>query len=150
MRIRWLLLMVLSLAGCEQNETINLSALPVLDQPETADVLEPERLVFINYWAVWCKPCVDELPELYRFASRYPNEVSVYAVNFDGLEPDQLRRDGQRVGIAIPSLLVDPQSLMSYPPPRGLPTTYVLDGGALVTVLEGPQTMESLVKVIKQ
>lgn len=28
-----------------------------------------DELVFINVWATWCKPCIEELPELQQFAT---------------------------------------------------------------------------------
>ena len=38
--------------------------------------------ILINYWATWCKPCVEELPVIEQFANRHP-EVKVLLVSLD-------------------------------------------------------------------
>ena len=42
--------------------------LPVLKdlQGQNMDIFKdnPSRLIVVNFWAVWCKPCVQEFPEL--------------------------------------------------------------------------------------
>ena len=40
------------------------------------------KWVYINYWAEWCKPCAEEIPELNKFAAATPS-VLVLSVNFD-------------------------------------------------------------------
>ncbi|MFT4997247.1 MAG: thiol-disulfide isomerase/thioredoxin, partial [Flavobacteriales bacterium] len=41
------------------------------------------KWTYINYWATWCKPCIEEIPELNEFAAQNPYLV-VLGVNFDG------------------------------------------------------------------
>jgi len=43
------------------------------------------RVVLVHFWATWCPPCVDELPELDRFWQRYRNNPSIalYSVSVD-------------------------------------------------------------------
>lgn len=36
----------------------------------------------VNFWATWCGPCVEELPEIKAFAEAHP-EVEVLLVNLD-------------------------------------------------------------------
>ena len=43
------------------------------DKPETGGVPRLEDLrgqwVLVNYWAQWCKPCIEEIPELNQLDS---------------------------------------------------------------------------------
>ena len=39
--------------------------------------------VVINYWAQWCKPCIEEIPELNALDQKY-EQVTVLGVNYDG------------------------------------------------------------------
>jgi thiol-disulfide isomerase/thioredoxin len=42
------------------------------------------KIVFINFWASWCAPCQEELPELNRLAAQYKGKkVRVLAINVD-------------------------------------------------------------------
>ena len=104
------------------------------------------RWVLINYWAEWCAPCREEIPEL----NRLHNEgdvlnVAVMGVNFDGLAGEPLTALMDRMGIGFPVLLEDPRARWSQDLPSVLPSTLVIDPeGNLRTVLVGPQTYESL------
>ena len=49
-----------------------------------------ETLV-INFWATWCKPCIQELPAFEKLGQRYEDEgVAVVLVSLDF--PDQLEK----------------------------------------------------------
>lgn len=41
------------------------------------------RVVVLNTWAMWCRPCVTELPTLAALDAAYGEEVAVVAVNVD-------------------------------------------------------------------
>ncbi len=106
--------------------------------------------LFINYWALWCKPCRVEIPELNQFAEHNQGKVTVIAVNFDGVTGEELRKQVQQLNIQFTVVTKDPASLLEYSRPQVLPTTYVLaPGGALHKILLGPQTQASLREAIK-
>ena len=103
------------------------------------------RWVFINYWAEWCAPCREEIPELNAFAAAHPDRVRVLSVNFDGAAGEQLDAQIAALGIAFPTLLADPRTALGVPPAQGLPETLVIDPqGRLQRVLQGPQTRATL------
>lgn len=47
------------------------------------------RILFLNVWATWCKPCVEEFPDLVKLDSAYPDSVvDIVAVSVD--YPDEM------------------------------------------------------------
>ncbi|WP_019530549.1 TlpA family protein disulfide reductase [Dasania marina] len=112
--------------------------------------LYPGQWLFINYWASWCKPCLEEIPELNRFAQQQAQQVKVFAVNFDGLQGDELQQQAQKFGIDYIVLAQDPAPALNLSLPTGLPTTYVYNPeGKLHKTLLGPQTIDSLLAAMQ-
>lgn len=105
--------------------------------------------VVINYWAIWCKPCIQEIPEL-NALNELP-EVTVLGVNYDGAAAEELRQQTEQLGIAFDVLATDPANELGIDRPVVLPTTLILDpAGELRTTLVGPQTFESLAQATGQ
>lgn len=108
------------------------------------------KWVFINYWAGWCQPCVEEIAALNRFYENNKQKVAVFAFNFDNLSVKQQLKLIKQHKITYSSLLNDPAKLLHLTDVVGLPTTFVLNPeGKLIRTLFGPQTLNSLNKVIR-
>lgn len=102
------------------------------------------RWVVLNYWAKWCKPCIEEIPELNALNARY-EQVQVLGVNYDGASGAELQQQIAALGIAFPVVLEEPSSALQFSLPRVLPSTLIFNPeGELVHTLLGPQTLESL------
>ncbi len=107
--------------------------------------------VFINYWASWCHPCLEEIPELNRFYERYKmNNVVVYGVNYDALPISQQKELVRELGIKYPNLKEDPNRILKLGDIRGVPVTFIFNPeGRLERKLYGPQTIRSLRSAIR-
>ncbi|MGA3244236.1 MAG: TlpA disulfide reductase family protein [Bacteroidota bacterium] len=47
------------------------------------------KILFLNIWATWCAPCVEEFPDLIKLARSYPgSEVEVVGISAD--YPDEV------------------------------------------------------------
>ena len=103
------------------------------------------RWQLINYWAVWCKPCIEEIPELNELARKHGDLVRVTGVNFDGMTGEELAAEAEKLGVEFELLETDPASALGYNRPRALPTTVLINpAGEITHILEGPQTSDSL------
>lgn len=99
--------------------------------------------VLVNYWAEWCKPCLEEIPELNAVNAR--EGVTVLAVNFDGVAGVKLLELGQRMGIEFAMLADNPAPALGWDMPQGLPATFLVDpDGKLRDTLLGAQTEDGL------
>ena len=101
--------------------------------------------LFINYWAIWCAPCRAEIPELNVFAAEHADQIIVYGVNFDDVDPETLLVQAAELGIEFTLLSADPRKALGYARPMVLPTTMVINPeGEIMARLLGPQTVDSL------
>lgn len=109
------------------------------------------KWVVINYWATWCPPCLEEIPELIHFHDTHKASDAVVI----GISMSE-------TPVATLSRFVE-EHMMSYPvvPMRrgmpmignvpGLPTTYMIDPtGNTVAMKVGQVTSEMLESFIKQ
>lgn len=103
------------------------------------------KWVFINYWAGWCGPCVNEIREFNRFYQQNSNNTALFAVNYDNLPISDLQKLIKKFGLHYPSLSVDPGPALHLGDIRGVPATFVFNPeGKLDDTLYGGQTMASL------
>jgi thiol-disulfide isomerase/thioredoxin len=62
------------------------------------------RVRVVNFWATWCPPCVDEMPDLQRVHDAYANRgVTVIGVGIDG--GDRIRAFRDRLKLGFPLLV---------------------------------------------
>ncbi len=45
--------------------------------------------VLLNFWATWCKPCVEEFPMITELAGIYDKDLTVYFISVDWLEEEE-------------------------------------------------------------
>lgn len=109
------------------------------------------KVVLINYWAEWCKPCREEIPELNAFQRSHSDRVQLLAVNYDGVTGEALQQQAAALAIDFPVLLDDPRRQFGVKPSGVLPETLVIDAaGNYRQVLLGPQTEEKLAALLEQ
>jgi len=108
------------------------------------------RWLVINYWAEWCKPCIDEVPELNRFHEQMNNSVSIVSISFDKVSNQALEAQVVKYGIEYPVIATAPKPAIDIPMPAALPANYFVapDGKRYGPVL-GPHTAESLAQKVK-
>lgn len=105
----------------------------------------------INYWAVWCAPCREEIPELNALAREHADTVRVFGVNYDGATGEVLQKAITDLGIEFPVLSVDPQPALGIARPQALPVTLLIKpDGSLLEVLLGPQTAAGIWQTLEQ
>lgn len=116
----------------------------------TAEAYRGKWLV-LNYWATWCAPCRDEMPELVKFQAENDN-VQVLGIAYEDATIEKLQNFAEDFGITYPLLRID-----VYNPPGfaeegglGLPTTIVYNPeGMRHKKHMGPIDAEGLVELIQ-
>jgi thiol-disulfide isomerase/thioredoxin len=142
-----IVLLCLVLAGCSSD--LSDSPVSLLGGDSHSFKNDQGKYTLINYWAIWCTPCREEIPELNKLAEEYADQLTVLAVNFDGEQGEELLAQVEKLGIEFPSLQSDPRAIWSLKPVSVLPETLIIDSeGVLLHRLIGPQTLESLAGIV--
>ncbi|MGD2084305.1 MAG: TlpA disulfide reductase family protein [Chromatiales bacterium] len=104
--------------------------------------------VVLNFWASWCEPCRDAIPELVHFHDEHPN-VMVLGISLEDTDPGTLRGIVAELGMDYPVALAGDAPVQPFEPLKGLPTTVVIDPqGELAAFHTGPVSAEGLSQFI--
>ncbi|MCP3909313.1 MAG: TlpA family protein disulfide reductase, partial [Oceanicoccus sp.] len=97
------------------------------------------KWIIINYWAAWCKPCIEEIPELNHLAEKHADSVVLLGIDYDGNQAEKLQQNIDKLGITFPVLTSEPTEILHYQRPKVLPTTFIFNPeGKLHRTLIGP------------
>lgn len=104
------------------------------------------RVVFINFWATWCPPCIEEMPTIQNlWADTHDSGLEVLAVNV-GESVDVIRAflDDFEPKLEFPILLDPDGEAFQIWRVRGLPKTIVVNKhGNIIYEAEGGRDMNS-------
>jgi thiol-disulfide isomerase/thioredoxin len=88
------------------------------------------KVLVVNFWATWCPPCTDEIPEFSRMSEQWaPKGVQFVGIGVD--QADKIREFARRSTVSYP-LLIGPPNAMQMAVAlgdraEGLPFTVVID-----------------------
>ncbi len=104
------------------------------------------KWVVVNYWATWCPPCREEIPELEKFYRQHKGkDAVVLGVNFEDITAEQLRAFVRQHRMTYPVLQAEPAARTPLGSIPGLPTTYLISpAGKRVARQVGPLTAKAL------
>lgn len=117
-----------SSADSEESElgTVGLAPIPdTSDASFTADVMESEQLVLVDFGAEWCVPCKKMLPIIQTLASEYSDKVKVVQLDVDA----------------------NPKITAKYKV-KEIPTFVFFSGGGAVETIVGTTTKKRLAEAI--
>lgn len=109
------------------------------------------KWVVVNYWATWCPPCLEEIPELVHFHENHKDkDAVVLGVNMEDLSKEKLAAFIDENFITYP-VLRHAAGMTAVGPVPGLPTTYLISpDGEVVGRKLGGITSEDLESYIKK
>ena len=110
------------------------------------------KWVVVNYWATWCPPCIEEMPELQSFHDDYEKRgAMVIGINTELVGKDQLLDFLDDYFITYPIFTSPPVQESALGVIPGLPTTFLVSPqGEVVARQVGSVTSEMIEKFIQK
>ena len=109
------------------------------------------KWVLVNFWATWCPPCLEEIPDLIALHENQKNNLIVIGVALDYRDAKQVTDFAQSMQVSYPIVLGNPKLTSQIGPVDGLPTSYLYNpAGKLVAHQVGAVTKEAVEDYIQR
>ena len=110
------------------------------------------KWVLVNYWATWCPPCLEEIPDLVAlYDERKDKDLMVLGVALEYRNVQEIANYVDDMLMSYPIVLGNSKVTAQIGPAEVLPTTYIYDPtGKLVVAKRGVVTKEYVEKLISQ
>ena len=142
------LLLVIGVTGAADDSKVDFS-LEDLQGERTSLSDYRGKWVVVNYWATWCPPCLEEMPELEIFHDAHRGDAVVLGVNMETIDRKLLEDFVEDQFLSYPILLDSPRPRTELGAVPGLPTTYLVSPeGEVAARRVGTVTREMLEQFI--
>lgn len=108
------------------------------------------KWVLVNYWATWCPPCLEEIPDLVSLYDQRKNkDLMVIGVALEYKSAKEVADFVDDMLMSYPIVLGDDKVMAQIGPGKVLPTTYIFNPqGKLVKTKHGLITRQYIEKLI--
>jgi len=108
------------------------------------------KVVLVNFWATWCPPCREEVPELISLQRQFKDQLQIVGISEDDDTAANVSRFAKQWRINYPIVMATPEVIAAYGGVPALPTTFVIDTqGRVVGKHAGLHPMDTYVLEIR-
>jgi thiol-disulfide isomerase/thioredoxin len=95
-----------------------------IDGIEYAFAEEKGNVVFLNFWATWCGPCLKEMPDIQRLYDDYGGKISFLLVTQE--DTAKVKRFVEKRNYTLPIYFTKKGDIPEEMASKSLPTTYII------------------------
>ncbi len=108
-------------------------------------------LILVNFWATWCPPCREEIPELVKLRDGYEGKgLGIVGISMDRGDTRKIKEFALKWNIDYPVFRGGREVVQKYGGLSGLPVSFLIDrGGDIRKVYYGSLNKETVEKDLK-
>lgn len=149
-------------ASAQDDQTVRAYEFELSDQFGNVHRLDDYKgkVIFLNFWATWCGPCRNEMPEIQKLYEEYAAqgedaEVAVIGVAGPGMggegSKEEITAFMEENGYTYPVLMDETGDMFSYYGISAFPTTFMIDReGNVYGYVSGQLTEDIMRSIIDQ
>ncbi|MBZ5528158.1 MAG: TlpA family protein disulfide reductase [Acidobacteriia bacterium] len=123
-----------------------------LDGQPVALEAQRGKVVLLNFWATWCKPCRAEIPDLIALQNGYAGKLQIIGLSLDDESPETVQEFVRETGINYPVAMATAKIRALYGGVPALPTSFLVDTQGRVvqkhTGLRDPALYETEIRAL--
>jgi thiol-disulfide isomerase/thioredoxin len=85
------------------------------------------KVVLVNFWATWCPPCREEIPELIELKKEFGDKMQIVGISEDDDPPASVIKFAHAKGMTYPIVMATPELIEAYGGVPALPTSFLID-----------------------
>lgn len=85
------------------------------------------KVVIVNFWATWCPPCQEEIPEMMELQKEFQGKLQIIGVSMDDGPPQGVKEFADKIGMNYPVVMGSEAFSEEYGGIPALPTSFVID-----------------------
>lgn len=90
-----------------------------------------DRVVFLNFWATWCPPCVGEMPSIEKLYRRFEGKIAFACISDEDIAAIKEFRNAQRYTFPMYHVAGQlPEELKT----RAIPATFIISRKGIVVL----------------
>ena len=110
------------------------------------------KIVLVDFWASWCKPCAESFPVMEALQAKYKDRLVVLAVSVD-TKLSNLEKFLKKHAVTFAIVRDVEQKLVEAVGVEVMPTSFILDGKGMVRFVhsgfDGEKTKKKYVELIE-